>query len=69
MAGTGWYQHVTITEKEGGIERNGNLTLPSFVCVWVETAKWRNAAEGETVAAFFCLFGMSEPPKEKIIFC
>ena len=28
-----------------------------------ETAKWPNAAEGETVAAFSCLFGMSDPPQ------
>ena len=31
--GTGWYRQVTITEKEGGVERKTNLTLPSFV--WV----------------------------------
>ena len=33
MGGAGWYRQVTITEKEGGVERNTNLTLPSFV--WV----------------------------------
>ena len=31
MGGTGWYPQVTITEKEGGVERKTNLTLPSFV--------------------------------------
>ena len=64
MGETGWYQRVTITETEGGVERKTNLTLLSFV--WVasrgETAKWPNAAEGETVAVFLCLFGMSDPP-------
>ena len=49
------------------------------VCVWVggETTKWPNAAEGETVAAFLCLFGMhpkqtqkmSDPPQRKNYFC
>ena len=33
MGGTGWYRQVTITEKEGGVERKTNLTLPSYV--WV----------------------------------
>ena len=33
MGGTGWYRQVTITEKEGGVERNTNLTLPCYVCV------------------------------------
>ena len=65
MGGTGWYQQVTIIEKEGGVERKTNLTLPSYVWVWGETAKWPNAAEGETVAAFLCLFGMSDPPQRK----
>ena len=71
MGGTGWYRQVTITEKEGGVERKTNLTLSSFVWVGGETAKWPNATEGETVAAFLCLFGMSNPPppKGKIIFC
>ena len=61
----GWYRQVTITEKEGGVERKTNLTLPSFVWVGGETAKWPNAAKGETVAAFLCLFGMSAPPPPK----
>ena len=69
MGGTGWYRQVTITEKEGGVERKTNFTLPSFVWVGEETAKWPNAAEGETVTAFLCLFGMSGPPQGKIIFC
>ena len=33
MGGTGWYLQVIITEKEGGLERKINLTLPSYV--WV----------------------------------
>ena len=70
MGGTGGYRQVTITEKERGVERKTNLTLPSFVWVGGETAKWPNAAEGETLAAFLCLFGMGDPPpKGKIIFC
>ena len=69
MGGTGWYRQVTITEKEVGVDRKTNLTLPSFVWVGGETAKWPNAAEGETVAAFLCLFGMSDPPQRKNIFC
>ena len=70
MGGTGWYWQVSITEKEGGVERKTNLTLPSFVWGGGATAKWPNAAEGATVAAFLCLFGMSDPPpKGKIIFC
>ena len=71
MARTGWYRQVTITEKEGRLERKTNLTLPSYVWVGGKTAKWQNAAEGETIAAFLCLFGMSDPPppKEKITFC
>ena len=68
MGGTGWYRHVTITKKEGGVERKTNLTLSSFVWVGGETAKWPNAAEGETVAAFLCLFGMSNPPSKKKFF-
>ena len=67
MGGTGWYRQVTITERGGGVERKSNLTLPSYVWVGGETAKWPNAAEGETVAAFLCLVGMSDPPpKEKL---
>ena len=51
-----WYRQVTITEKEGGVERKTNLTLPSYVWVGGATAKWPNAAEGATAAAFFvCL--------------
>ena len=61
-------RRVTITEKEGGVERKTNLTLPSYVWVGGETAKWPNAAEGETVAAFLCLFGMSDPPQRKSYF-
>ena len=68
MGGTGWYRQVTIPEKEGGVERKTNLTLPSYVWVGGETAKWPNAAEGETVAAFLCLFGMSDPPQRKSYF-
>ena len=67
MGGTGWYRQVAITEKEGGVERKTNLTLPSYVWVGGETAKWPNAAEGETVAAFLCLFGMYDPPKGNLI--
>ena len=68
MGGTGWYRQVTITEKEGGVERKTNLTLPCYVWVGGETAKWPNAAEGETVAAFLCLFGMSDSPPKEILF-
>ena len=68
MGGTGWYRQITITEKEGEVERKSNLTLPSYVWVGGETANWPNAAEGETVAAFLCLFGMSDPPKGKKFF-
>ena len=50
------------------MERKTNLTLPSYVWVGGETAKWPNAAEGETVAAFLCLFGMSDPPQRKSYF-
>ena len=38
MGGTGWYRQVTITEKEAGVERKTNLTLPSYVWVGGETA-------------------------------
>ena len=68
MGGTGSYRQVTITEKEGGLERKTNLTLPSYVWVGGETAKWPNAAEGETLAAFLCLFGLSNPPPKEILF-
>ena len=52
------------------MERKTSLTLPSYVWVVGETAKWPNAAEGQTVALFLCLFRMSEPPpKGKITFC
>ena len=68
MGGTGWYWQVTITEKEGGVDKKTNLTLPSFVWAGGQTAKWPNAAEGETVAAFLCLFGMSDPPQRKFFF-
>ena len=50
------------------MERKTNLTLPSYVWVGGETAKWPQAAEGETVAAFLCLFGMSDPPPKEILF-
>ena len=65
MGGTRWYRQVTITEREGGVERKTNLTLPFYVWVWGETTKWPHAAEQETVAAFMCLFGMSNPPRER----
>ena len=65
MGGTGWYRHVTITEKEGGVERRTNLTLPSYLWLCGETGKWPNAAEGETLAACLCLFGMRDPPPKK----
>ena len=68
MGGTGWYRQVTIIEKEGGLERKTNFTLPSYVWAGGETAKWPNAAEGETVAAFLCLLGMSETPPKEILF-
>ena len=68
QGGTGWYRQVTITEKEGGVERKTNLTLPSYVWVGGETAKRPNAVEGETVAAFLCLFGMGNPPQRKNCF-
>ena len=68
MEGTGWYRQVTITEKEGGVERKTNLTLPSLVWAGGEAAKWPNAAEGETVVAFLCLFGMSDPPQKEMLF-
>ena len=46
------------------MERKTNVTLPSYV--WVgggePLATWPNVPEGETVAAFLCLFGMSDPP-------
>ena len=51
------------------MERKTNLTLPSYVWVGGETAKWPNAAEGEPVAAFLCLFGMSEPPPKEKLWC
>ena len=54
--------------RRGGLERKTNLTLPSYVWVGGETAKWPNAVEGETVAAFLCLFGMSDPPQRKSYF-
>ena len=50
------------------MERKANLTLPSYVWVAGGTAKWRNVAEGETVAAFLCLFGMSNPPPTQKLF-
>ena len=68
QGGTGWYRQVTITEKEGGLERKTNLTLPSYVWVGGETTKWPNAAKGVTVAAFLCLFWMSDPPQRKNYF-
>ena len=51
--------------ERGGVERKTNLTLPSYVWAGGERAKWPNAAEGETVAGFLCLFGMSDPPQRK----
>ena len=58
-----------IREKEGGVKRKTNLTLPSYVWVQGETAKWPNAGEGEAVAAFVCLFGMSDPPQKEKLLC
>ena len=52
------------------MERKTNLTLPSYVRVGGETAKWPNVPEGETIAAFLCLFGTSDlpPPNAKKYF-
>ena len=55
-------------EGGGGAERKSNLTVPSYVWVGGETAKRPNAAKGETVGAFLCLFGMSDPPQRKNYF-
>ena len=42
---------------------------PPLLCVgWGGKAKWPDAAEGKTVAAFLCLFGMSNPPQRKSYF-
>ena len=68
QGGTGCYRQVTITEKEEGVERKTNLILPSYMWVGGETAKWPNVPEGETVAAFFCFFGMSDAPNTKSSF-
>ena len=66
--GTGWYRRVTITEKEGGGGEE-DQPHPPLLCVgWGEPPKWPNAAEGETVAAFLCFFGMSDPPPRRKIF-
>ena len=35
------------------MERKSNLTLPSYVWVGGETAKWPNAAEGGNGCGFF----------------
>ena len=52
------------------MERKTNFTLPSYMSVGWETAKWPNAAKGKTVGAFLCLFGMSDPPPNaKTILC
>ena len=51
------------------MQRKTNLTLPSYVLAGGKAAKWPNAAEGKTVAAFFCLFGVSDPPERKSFFC
>ena len=66
--GGGWYGQVTITENEGGLERKTNLTLPTYLWVGRETSKWPNVPEGETVAAFLCWFGISDPPQHKNYF-
>ena len=56
--------------KGGGGGWRGRPTSPSPpVCgLGGGTAKWPNVAEGETAAAFFCLFGMSDPPERKNYF-
>ena len=55
---------------EGGGGGEEDQPHPPRLCVgWGgETAKWPNAAKGETVGVFLCLFGMSEPPQRKNIF-
>ena len=55
-------------KRRGGVERKTNVTLPSYVWVGGETAKWPNVPEGEKVAAFLCLFGMNDPPTQKPFF-
>ena len=50
------------------MERKTNLTLPFYVWVGGEAAKCPNAGEGQTVAAFLCSFGMSDPPQKEIFF-
>ena len=60
-------RQVTITEKEGGVERPTSPS-PPMCGVGLETAKWPNAAEGETVAPFLCLFLMSDPPPKENYF-
>ena len=68
MGGDGMVPAGHHHREGGGVERKTNLTLLSYVCIGGETAKWPNAAEGETVAAFLCLFGMSDPPQRKSYF-
>ena len=50
------------------MERKSNLTLPSYVWAGKETAKWPNAAEGETVAAFFMFVWDERPPPNEKFF-
>ena len=44
MGGDGMVPAGRVTEKEGGVERKSNVTLPSYVWIGGETAKWPNAA-------------------------
>ena len=52
--GTRWYWQVTITEKEGGVERKTNLTLPSYVWVGGKRPNGRMLLRGK-LWWFFCV--------------
>ena len=51
-------------------KRKTHLTLPSYV--WVgggnPLASWAKVPEGETLAAFLCLFCLTEPPQRKTFY-
>ena len=68
MGGTGWYRQVTITEKEGGVERKTNLALPSYVWVRGGNGQVAECRRGGNGCGFFVFVWDERPPPKEILF-
>ena len=57
MGGTEWYRQVTITEKEGGVERKTNLTLPPMRGFGGKRPSGRKPQRGKRLRLFCVCLG------------